>query len=81
MCRVVSWDSSRGRARGKIQSVHPKGIKVPGTDFRIEAEEDDPAVLIRLWRKGTDGWEETSTVVGHKMSTLTPNKSFVKRIL
>jgi len=69
----VSWDSSGGRARGKIQSVHSEGsIKVPGTDYKINAEEDDPAVLIRVWRKGSDGWAETETVVGHKMSTLTP---------
>jgi hypothetical protein len=46
-------------------------LGVPDSDFSINAEPDDPAVLIRIWRQGADGWAETETLVGHKMSTLT----------
>jgi len=68
----VSWNSSGGRARGKVERILQEGsVKVPGTSFTINAEPDNPAVLIRLWRKTADGWNETNTVVGHKMGTLT----------
>jgi HK97 family phage prohead protease len=68
----VSWDSAGGRARGRIVEIKKEGsIKVPGTDFEINAEEGDPAVLIRVYAEYKDGWEATDTLVGHKMSTLT----------
>jgi hypothetical protein len=67
----VSWNSSGGTARGKVERVVRSGsIDVPGSDFTINAEEDNPAVLIRVYRKGADGWEASDTRVGHKMSTL-----------
>jgi len=68
----VSWNSSGGRARGRVEHVMREGVLgVPDSDFSIAAEPDDPAVLIRVWRPGPEGWRETETLVGHKMSTLT----------
>jgi hypothetical protein len=68
----VSWNSSGGRARGQIQRIVQEGsLNVPDTDFSIAAEDGDPAVLIRVWRQGSEGWAATDTLVGHKMSTLT----------
>ena len=68
----VSWNSSGGRARGEIERIATSGvIAVPGTDFKIEASEDDPAALIRVYEKVTGGWRGTDTLVGHKFSTLT----------
>jgi hypothetical protein len=68
----VSWNSSGGTARGQIEHVMREGVLgVPGSDFSINATEDDPAVLIRIWREGAEGWAATETLVGHKMSTLT----------
>lgn len=67
----VSWGSSGGTARGKVTRIARSGsINVPDSDFTINAEEGDPAVLITVYRKGADGWEATDTKVGHKMSTL-----------
>jgi len=67
----VSWNSSGGTARGKVERIARSGsINVPDSDFTINAEEGNPAVLIRVYRKGADGWERTDRVVGHKMSTL-----------
>jgi hypothetical protein len=68
----VSWNASGGRARGQVEHVMTEGVLgIPGSDFQINAEPDDPAVLIRIWREFADGWQGTETLVGHKMSTLT----------
>jgi len=68
----VSWNSSGGRARGQVERVVREGaLDVPGSSFTINAEPDDPAALIRVWRQFADGWRETDTLVGHKVSTLT----------
>ncbi len=64
----VSWNSSGGRARGRIEHVMREGtVGVPDTEFRIDATEEDPAALIRIYRDG----EATETMVGHRFSTLT----------
>jgi len=64
----VSWDSSGGRAEGRITEIERDGkINVPDSDFEITGTEDDPAALIRLYRDD----EESDTYVGHKFSTLT----------
>jgi len=68
----VSWNSSGGRARGKIERIVRDGsIDVPDSGFSIEGGENDPAALIRVYRQGDDGWQGTDTRVGHKFSTLT----------
>ena len=64
----VSWNSSGGRAKGKIIKIERDGkINVPNTDFSITGTKDDPAALIQLYRSG----EPTDVEVGHKFSTLT----------
>ena len=64
----VSWDTSGGRARGKIEKIERDGsINVPDSDFTITGTEDDPAALIQVYRGG----EASDTRVGHKFSTLT----------
>jgi hypothetical protein len=67
---MVSWNSSGGRATGKVVRIVREGkINVPDSSFEINAEESDPAVLIQLYRDG----KPTDTKVGHKMSTLKKN--------
>lgn len=69
----VSWDSSGGRARGRIIRIITDGdLNIPDSTFTITGTEDDPAALIRLYRETEDGWTATDTLVGHKLSTLTP---------
>jgi hypothetical protein len=51
-------------------------INVPDSDFVINASEDNPAALIRVWREsendeGMMEWNPTDTLVGHRFSTLT----------
>lgn len=71
---MVSWESSGGTARGKVEHIMREGVLgIPDSKFSIKAEKDDPAVLIRIYKDG----KETETLVGHKMSTL--NKSLVEK--
>ena len=68
----VSWDSSGGTARGKIETIKRDGtVNVPNTEFSIEGTADDPAALIRIYSESDEGYETTETLVGHKFSTLT----------
>jgi HK97 family phage major capsid protein/HK97 family phage prohead protease len=67
----VSWNSSGGRARGQIEHIMREGtLGVPDSEFSIEASEEDPAALIRIFREGAEGWAATETMVGHRFSTL-----------
>ena len=64
----VSWDTSGGRARGKIIKIERDGkINIPNSSLTLTGTEDDPAALIQLYRGG----EPTDIEVGHKFSTLT----------
>jgi HK97 family phage major capsid protein/HK97 family phage prohead protease len=63
----VSWDSSGGTARGRIERIERDGtINVPDADFTVTGTAEDPAALIRIYREG----EATDTLVGHRFSTL-----------
>ena len=64
----VSWNSSGGAARGRIDRIERDGsIDVPDSSFSISGTSEDPAALITLYRDG----EATDRKVGHKFSTLT----------
>jgi len=64
---MVSWNSSGGRASGKITRIIRSGTyNVPGTSVSLNASEDDPVAVIRLYRDG----EPTDTIVAHKTKTL-----------
>jgi HK97 family phage prohead protease len=68
----VSWNSSGGRARGRIEYVMREGtLGVPESSFSINATPEDPAALIRIYRETDGEWAETETLVGHRFSTLT----------
>jgi hypothetical protein len=68
----VSWGSAGGRARGRIDHIMDYGtLDIPGTDFTIDATEEDPAALITVWEEVGGGWRATETQVGHKVATLT----------
>lgn len=68
----VRWNSSGGIARGKIEKIATTGsINVPNSSFTINAEDGNPAVLIRVYESYQDGYRPTDTLVGHKMSELT----------
>jgi hypothetical protein len=64
---MVSWNSSGGRAQGKITRIIRNGsYGVPGTSVTVTGTPEDPAAVIRLYRDG----EPTDTIVAHKIKTL-----------
>jgi hypothetical protein len=64
---MVSWNSSGGRATGKIRRIIRSGTyNVPNSDFTLNASEDDPVAVITLYRDG----KPTDITVGHKLKTL-----------
>jgi|688.fasta_scaffold00107_36 hypothetical protein len=64
---MVSWNSSGGRATGKIRRIIRSGTyNVPNSDFALNASEDDPVAVITLYRDG----KPTDITVGHKLKTL-----------
>jgi HK97 family phage major capsid protein/HK97 family phage prohead protease len=68
----VSWNSSGGTARGKITRIsRSESIDVPDSSFTIDASEENPAALIRVYRDEGDGYEPSDRLVGHRFSTLT----------
>ena len=68
----VSWNSSGGRARGRIEYIMREGtLGIPDSSFSINATPEDPAALIRIYRENDGEWAETETLVGHRFSTLT----------
>lgn len=71
--QMVSWNSSGGRAEGKVLRIIRDGeYKVPNSSFTITGTPEEPAVSIRLYRDG----KPTDTIVGHKIKTLTVKKSY-----
>ena len=64
---MVSWNSSGGRAQGKITRIIRNGrYNVPGTEVTVTGTPEEPAAVIRLYRNG----EPTDIIVAHKISTL-----------
>ena len=63
---MVTWGSSGGTAKGKVTRITKGSINVPDSSFTIKGEEDNPAVLIRIYKDG----KPTDKLVGHKMNTL-----------
>jgi len=64
---MVSWNSSGGRAEGKITRIIRNGkYNVPGTEVSVSGTPEDPAAVIRLYRDG----KPTDTIVAHKLKTL-----------
>lgn len=64
---MVTWNSSGGKATGKVTRIVRDGsMSVPNTSFTLNGTEDNPAVMIKLYRDG----EPTDVMVGHKAGTL-----------
>jgi hypothetical protein len=64
---MVAWNSSGGKATGKVTKIVTDGkMQVPDTEFTLNGTEQNPAVMIKLYRDG----EPTDTMVGHKAGTL-----------
>ena len=67
----VSWDSSGGTAKGKVEEIVTDGQAKSSKGFSIEGTPEFPAVVIRIYKEGADGWEASDTTVVHRLDTLT----------
>jgi len=67
----VSWNTSNGRARGKIEKVITKGQATSSDGFNIEATPDQPAYSVRIYHEQGNGWIPTDTVTVHRGDYLT----------
>tara|TARA_R110000744_G_scaffold5660_1_gene20094 strand:+ start:3770 stop:5683 length:1914 start_codon:yes stop_codon:yes gene_type:complete len=64
---MVSWDSSGGRARGKITKITRSGtLAIPDIELVLNATEDNPAALIRVYQGG----DPSDVIVGHRFKSL-----------
>jgi chemotaxis protein histidine kinase CheA len=68
----VQWNSSGGTARGRVTRVVTRGkINVPNSSVTVTGTEEDPAVVIEVYRQDAKGqWRPSGVRVGHKMKTL-----------
>ena len=65
--QMVSWNSSGGRATGKVLRIVTNGkYSVPNSSFSVTGTKEDPAAVIRVYRDG----KPTDTIVGHKVKSL-----------
>ena len=67
----VSWDSSGGRARGKVEKVVTKGPATSTDGFQLEATPDYPVFMIRIYEAKGNGWIPTDRTVVHRNDLLT----------
>ena len=67
----VSWGSSGGNAKGKIESIVKDGTANSSEGFSIEGTSDDPAFIIRIYQENEGEWEATDITVVHRADTLT----------
>lgn len=78
----VSWNSSGGKAYGKVSSVKSSGSIRINENISVSAEADNPAVLITVYKKNAEGgWEPTDVKVAHKASTLSKIAALKKATL
>lgn len=69
--QMVSWNSSGGRAEGKVKRIIRDGsYKVPDSDFTIDGTPENPAVVIELYKDG----KPSGKIVAHRMNSLTSRK-------
>lgn len=67
----VRFEVAGGTYRGRVLNVVNSGGSVMSTGgTKLDGLDDDPAVLIRLYREGDEGYEESDIKVVHRMSSL-----------
>lgn len=76
----VRWGSSGGTARGKVTSIQRNGkLKIADSGVTIVGTRDNPAALIRVFRKSDGKWSSTKSVVGHRFTALTKIKALEEK--
>ncbi len=75
----VKWSSSGGLARGRVKRVVRNGqIEVTDSGAVITATEDNPAAIIRVWRKRKDGHVPVSKLTVQRFTAVSKTKPLKK---
>ena len=67
----VSWNTSNGRAKGKVEKVVTKGQAKSSEGYTLETTPDQPAFSIRIYKEQGNGWIPTDVVSVHRNDILT----------
>ena len=67
----VSWPTSKGRARGKVETVMTRGTATSSDGYSIEGTPDNPAFHVRVYREQGNGWVASDQVNVHRSNYLT----------
>jgi HK97 family phage prohead protease len=67
----VSWNTSNGRAKGKVEKVVTKGQAKSSEGYTLETTPDQPAFSIRIYKEQGNGWIPTDVTVVHRPDILT----------
>lgn len=67
----VSWNTSNGRAKGKVEKVATKGQAKSSEGYTIEATPDHPAFVIRIYKEQGNGWIPSDVTTVHRPDILT----------
>ena len=67
----VSWNTSNGRAKGKVEKVVTKGQATSSEGYVLETTPDQPAFAIRIYKEQGNGWIPTDVVSVHRPDILT----------
>lgn len=68
----VSWDSSGGLSRGKVEKVVTTGNVSSSDGFEIDGTKDNPAFVIRIYSASGNGFLPSDKTVVHRADLLTP---------
>ena len=71
----VSWNTSNGRARGKVEKVITKGQAKSSEGYVLETTPDQPAFSIRIYKEQGNGWVPSDVTVVHRPDILTVIKA------
>lgn len=67
----VSWNSSGGKAQGKVVKAVKSGTAVSSDGYEMEATAEVPVFEIQIYESKDNGFESTETIVLHKAEALT----------
>jgi hypothetical protein len=67
----VSWNTSNGRAKGKVEKVVTKGQAKSSEGYVLEATPDAPAFAVRIYKEQGNGWVPSDVVSVHRPDILT----------
>ena len=67
----VSWKTSNGRAKGKVEKVVTKGQAKSSEGYTLETTPDQPAFAVRIYKEQGNGWVPTDVVSVHRSDILT----------